>query len=278
MADIIAWMQQTFEWSKHMDGDTEFWVARELMPLLGYDKRERFLDTIIRAQQSCEASGKSIPDHFFPAPGKTSLKGGRPKEDFFLTRYACYLIAQNGDSRKPEIAHAQDYFALQTRTQELYQQRVQEDKRLAARAKLKETESKIEDTVYDRWITHPAQFATFKNSKIQALYQTTIRDLKEKRGIPSHRALADFDSEVELKAKDFVYAMTDHNIKTKNVRWQDSLTEELTSNAKATRKTLLERNIVPENLPPSEDLQKIEKRRKREQKLPDKKDFLPSWE
>ena len=149
MTDIVAWMQQTFESSKHMDGDMEFWVARELMPLLGYDKRERFLDTIMRAQQSCETSGKSVPEHFFPAPGKTSAKGGRPKKDFFLTRYACYLIAQNGDPRKPEIASAQHYFALQTRTQELYQQRVQEDKRLVARAKLKETESKIE-TVYVR--------------------------------------------------------------------------------------------------------------------------------
>jgi len=133
----------------------------------------------------------------------------------------------NWDTRKPEIAHAQNYFALQTKTQELYQQKIEEDKRLSARGKLKDTETKIEETVYFRGITTQVEFATFKDAKIQVMYGMSTQNLKKQRNIPENRALADFDNEVELKAKDFVYAMTDHNIKTKNIRWKHNLTHEL---------------------------------------------------
>jgi DNA-damage-inducible protein D len=256
-------LHQSFENSKHTQGELEFWLARELMPLLGYQKWERFLDAIKRAQQSCKSFGNTVEEHFFPEPGKTpSLVGGRPKEDYLLTRYACYLIAQNGDPRKVEIAQAQTYFALQTRRQELSDQRKMEDKRLEARAKLKESETKIEETVYHRGIHHPAEFATFKNRKIETLYKMSVRELKEKRHIPEHRALADFDSEVELTAKNFIYAMTDHNIKQQNIHGKEPMEDELVANAKTTRKALLERNIIPEELSPQKDLKLIEKQRK----------------
>lgn len=271
MIDIIEYMQKTFEDSKHTEDGVEFWIARELMLLLGYSKRERFLDTIFRAKESCQTSGKIVEEHFSPAPGKIQWTKWRPKEDYYLTRFACYLIAMNGDPRKIEISHAQNYFALQTRTQELYQKRIEEDKRLVARAKLKESESKIEDTVYSRGISQPAEFASFKDTKIQAMYGMSTRNLKVKKWIPLERALADFDNEVELKAKDFVYAMTDHNIKTKNISWKEKLTQELVANSKSTRKAMLERWIVPEDLKAQEDLKAIESRRKNEKALIDKK-------
>ncbi len=137
---------------------------------------------------------------------------------------------------------------------------------MEARAKLKESEEKIEETVYNRWIILPIEFATFKNKKIQTLYNMSVKQLKEKRWIPNRRALADFDSEVELKAKDFVYAMTDYNIKDKDIKWKARLNNELVSNAKVTRQAMLKRWITPEELLPQEDLKIIEKKRLEEQK------------
>lgn len=233
-------LHQSFENSKHMHGELEFWLARELMPLLGYKTWQKFEEALSRAQQSCKSLWNIVEEHFLPAPVKTpSLEGGRPAKDYLLTRYACYLIAQNGDPRKIEIAQAQTYFALQTRRQELADQRRMEDKRLEARAKLRESETKIEETVYHRGIHHPAEFATFKNKKIETLYKMSIRGLKEKRHIPEHRALADFDSEVELTAKNFIYAMTDYNIKQQDIHGKDNMEDELVANAKTTRNAFI---------------------------------------
>jgi DNA-damage-inducible protein D len=171
MDPILLQIQQNFESIKKISDDTEkteFWSARDLMPLLGYSRWQAFIETIERAKNACKTSGQLIENHFLQAPVKRS--GGRPKEDYFLTRYACYLIAQNGDPRKPQIALAQTYFATQTRKQELLELREKENKRLEARAKLKNTEDKIESTVYQRGIRLPVEFATFKNKHIEALY------------------------------------------------------------------------------------------------------------
>jgi len=254
----------------------EFWSARDLMPMLGYSTWRQFAEAIERAKEACKISNQSIEIHFLLAPAKSS--GGRPQEDFFLTRYACYLIAQNGDPRKPQIALAQTYFATQTRKQELLEKREYEDKRLEARAKLKDTERKIESTVYERGIRLPVEFATFKNKHIEALYGGIMASqLKRIRKIPTGRSLADFDTHVELKAKDFALAMTDHNIKDKNIRGKEAMNNEVVKNSKATRQTLLSRGIRPENLQPEEDLKSIESRRKKEEKqLGDKKLILKS--
>ena len=250
----------------------EFWSARDLMPMLGYVKWQKFVEAIERAKQSCKISGQTVENHFLPAPVKST--GGRPKEDYFLTRQACYLIAQNGDPRKPQIALAQTYFATQTRKQELLENREKEDKRLEARVKLKDTERKIESTVYQRGIQLPIEFATFKNKHIEALYGgIQVVQLKRIRNIPTGRSLADFDSHVELRAKDFALAMTDHNIKEKDIRGKEAMSNEVIKNSKATRQTLLSRGIRPEHFKPEEDLKQIENRRKKEEKqldLPNK--------
>lgn len=268
MDQTLLQIQQNFESIKKTSEDTEkteFWLARDLMPLLGYSKWQTFVEAIDRAMEACKASNQAVEAHFLPAPVKSS--GGRPKEDFFLTRYACYLVAQNGDPRKAQIALAQTYFATQTRKQELLEQREKENKRLEARAKLKDTEKKIESTVYERGIKLPVEFATFKNKHIEALYGgIAAGDLKRKRNIPSGRSLADFDSHVELRAKDFALAMTDHNIEDKNIRGKEAMNNEVVKNSKATRQTLISRGIRPELITPEEDLKKIEIRRKKEQK------------
>ncbi|MFA5855040.1 MAG: DNA damage-inducible protein D [Candidatus Gracilibacteria bacterium] len=237
MDQALTQIQDNLESIKRMTQDEnpmEFWSARDLMPMLGYSTWRQFSEAIDRAKEACRLSHQPMENHFLPAPAKSS--GGRPQENIFLTRYACYLIAQNGDPRKPEIALAQTYFATQTRKQELLEQREYENKRLEARAKLKETESKIESTVYQRGITLQVEFATFKNRHIEALYGgISAAQLKKMRKIPQGRSLADFDSHVELKAKDFALAMTDHNIKEKDIRGKEAMNIEVVKNSKATR-------------------------------------------
>ncbi|MBI5140141.1 MAG: DNA damage-inducible protein D [Candidatus Vogelbacteria bacterium] len=267
MDKALLQIQMNLESIKKMSEDTttEFWLARDLMLILGYSTWRQFHEAIGRAKESCETGSQVVENHFLPAPAKST--GGRPKEDYFLTRYACYLIAQNGDPRKPQIALAQTYFATQTRKQELLEQREGENKRLEARAKLKETENKIESTVYERGIRLPIEFGSFKNKHIEALYGgLSAVDLRKRRKIPIGRALADFDTHVELKAKDFALAMTDHNIKDKNLRGSHQMTAEVVKNSRTTRQALLSRGIKPEDLKAEEDLKKVASRRSKEEK------------
>lgn len=268
MDKVLTQIQQNLESIKRVTQDEhpmEFWSARDLMPMLGYVKWQKFAEVIERAKESLKVTGQLAENHFLPAPVKSS--GGRPGEDYFLTRQACYIIAQNGDPRKPEIALAQTYFATQTRKQELVEQREYENKRLEARVKLKDTERNIESTVYQRGIRLSVEFATFKNKHIESLYGgIPASQLKKIRKIPVGRSLADFDTHVELRAKDFALAMTDHNIKEKNIRGKDALNNEVIKNSKATRQTLLSRGIRPEHLKPEEDLKLVEARRKKEEK------------
>lgn len=268
MKDLKRIAQTAFEDIKIIDEEWfEFWSARDLMKTLWYIKWQKFVWVIEKAKISCNNSNQQIENHFLPEPVKTSKQWWRPKENYLLTRYACYLIAQNWDPRKLEVSLAQSYFANQTRKLELAEQEIEENKRFNAREKLKKSEKQIEDTIYNRWIKLPVEFATFKNKWIQALYNCSVKQLKKKRWIPENRALADFDNEVELKAKDFAYAMTDHNIKDKNISWKKNLENELQDSSKITRDALLKKWIKPEMLGPQEDLKQIEKRRKTQKQL-----------
>jgi len=271
--DLTKIVQKRFEDIKNQDETWfEFWSARDLMKPLWYKEWRKFSNVIEKAKISCQNNNRNIEDHFVPKDKMVNLGSWSQRniEDFFLTRYACYLVALNGNSRIEEIALIQEYFATQTRKQEVQEQRIEDEKRLEARKKLKENERKIEETVYQRWIIQPVEFATFKNKWIEALYNLSVKSLKQKRWIQKNRALADFDTEVELRAKDFIYAITDHNIKQKNLNWKTSLENELVDNSKATRKTLIDRDIIPENLEKQEDLKLIEKRREKEKLLKNK--------
>lgn len=230
--------------------DLSFGLQGNLWLALGYKKWERFSLVIWKAKENCEKSFWNIEENFidekefFQEAGKTSI-WWRPRENYLLTRYACYLIALNSDARIFEVSLAKTYFATQTRKLELKEQEIENEKRLEARKKLKQSEEQIEKTIYERWIKLPAEFATFKNKWIEAFYNISVKKLKEKRKIPEKRALTDFDTEVELRAKDFIYAVTYHNIKKKQLKWKVILENELVENSKATRKTLIERDIFP---------------------------------
>ena len=248
---------------KKMMGDLEYWSARELYTLLGYKEWRKFSGAIDRAKDSCKAQNFNIDNHFVGA-AKVILAGKGAEhtiQDILLTRYACYLIAQNGDPRKSEIAMAQMYFATQTRRQELLQQEIEDKKRIISRKKLEDREKEIRGTVYARGIARSIEFASFKDHHIQGLYGgITTKQLKHKRNIPDKRPLADFDSDVELRAKDFALSMTDHNIKAKNMYGREKLNREALENSKAARKALLSRDIIPEKLSPQEDIKKVSKK------------------
>lgn len=265
MNDIKIISNALFESIKQTTEDNlEYWSARDLMVVLEYKKWDKFSNVINKAKKSCENSNQNIEHHFLQS-GKVIVGGKGAQQnidDLLLTRYACYLIAQNGDSTKEAVAFAQTYFALQTHRQEILQQRLKENERLEKREQLKDIEDKIEETVYQRGIEEPWQFAKFKDEHIKALYGgLSTKQLKKMRNIPEKRPLADFDNAIELGAKFLSYALTDKNIVDRNLQGETELTKEATENANAIRNTLLSRGVTPE-----EDIKKIQKQREKEAK------------
>lgn len=260
--DLIHSLTDTFEaHAQQLENGTEYWLARDLQHLLGYTKWDNFLNVVSKARTACEVSGHLIPDHFADVGKMVDLGSGsvREVEDLMLTRYACYLIAQNGDPRKQEIAFAQTYFAVQTRRAEIIEQRLIEAERISARKKLSETEKELSQVIYEQTGGNQ-DFALIRSKGDHALFGKTTQAMKSQWKVPENRPLADFAPTIILKAKDFAAEITIFNAKQNRMASENEISSEHVTNNKAVRKTLLARGIRPEALPAAEDVKKVERR------------------
>ncbi|MCQ5130327.1 DNA damage-inducible protein D [Butyricicoccus faecihominis] len=274
---LISKYKQTFDSIMHIEDGVEFWFARELQEVLGYKTWEGFADTITRAQNACSNSGVKTDDHFRDVSKMVAIgsKAQRDIGDIMLTRYACYLIAQNGDPRKTEIAFAQTYFALQTRKQELIEQRLDAMNRLQLREQLKTAEKRLSQNIYERGVDDRG-FGRIRSKGDAALFGGhTTDEMKYRYHVKDGRPLADFLPPVTIAAKSLATEMTNLNIDEKDLRGEDHITHEHVQNNRSVRQMLGTRGIRPESLPPAEDIKKLERRVKSEEKKLAKSETLP---
>ena len=269
--EVVKQLYSAFENAAHTKEGVEFWYARDLQSLLGYSQWRNFEQVIEKAKTACKNIGQEVADHFADISKMVELGSGSEREiaDVALTRYACYLIAQNGDPSKDPIAFAQTYFAVQTRKAELIEQRLADVDRLVARVKLTRSEKTLSGIIYER-LEDDKCFARIRSKGDAALFGgLSTADMKARLGVPTGRPLADFLPTITVKAKDFANEITSFGIKRDDLRSEDSITSEHVKNNRDVRKLLADRNIRPESLPPAEDVRKLERRVKAEQrKLP----------
>ena len=265
---MIKKLTSNFEFASNKSTEgIEFWYARELQHLLGYKEWRNFQNIILKAKTACEISGFEVKDHFVEVNKMVEIGSNAKKEieDIMLTRYACYLIAQNGDPKKEQIAFAQTYFAVQTRKAELIEERMLESERVQARQKLKYTESELSKLIYEQTGGNN-NFGLIRSKGDQALFNHTTAQMKKKYNIKNSKPLADFMPTILLKAKDFATEITIHNTRENNFKSESQISNEHITNNKTVRDTLISRGIVPENLPPMEDVNKVERKLKTEDK------------
>lgn len=251
-----------------IEENIEFWYARDLMQLLGYSRWENFENAIRRAIESCETTQIEVLDHFREVTKMVTLGSNAKREikDYMLTRYACYLIAMNGDTSKEEIAFAQSYFAVQTRKRELIEERIAYIERTQARNRLKESEKRLSQNIYERGVDDVG-FARIRSRGDQALFGGyATKEMKEKLNVKDNRPLADFLPTLTIAAKNLATEMTNYNVEEKDLQGEVAITNEHVQNNTEIRKMLGGRGIKPEELPPAEDIKKLERRTKSQDK------------
>jgi DNA-damage-inducible protein D len=261
---LIAHLHSQFEGIARVwpGTETEFWLARDLQDVLGYAQWRNFQAVIEKATTACKNAGYEPADHFADISKKVELGSGAMREidDIALTRYACYLIAQNGDPDKDPIAFAQTYFAVQTRKQEIIEQRLGEIERLSARKKLTSSEKELSGIIFER-LGEGQGFGRIRSKGDRALFGgNTTDEMKSRLGVPRGRALADFLPTITIKAKDFANEITNFSIKRDDLRSEPAITDEHVQNNQDVRQLLTNRDIRPEALPPAEDIKKVERR------------------
>lgn len=278
--EVITKLHSQFEDLVHTEQDSavEFWFARDLQEQLEYTSWQNFTKVIEKAKVACQTSGTAVADHFNDIIKMVTLGSGAQREidDMMLTRYACYLIAQNGDPAKEAIAFAQTYFAVQTRKQEIIESRLAEVERLMARHKLSASEKELSAVIFER-LGDGQSFGRIRSKGDQALFGgLTTQDMKNKLGVPDSRPLADFLPTITIKAKDFANEITVFKTKQDDLKSEPAITKEHIQNNSDVRQLLMKRDIVPEKLPADEDLKKVERRLESEKKkLPKSAKPLP---
>lgn len=264
----IAELLEKFEGACFIYEGVECWSARELQVIFNYSEWRNFVNVIERAKQACVNSGADTANHFVGFNKMVELGSGseREIEDMALTRYACYLIAQNGDSNKAEIAFAQTYFAVQTRRQEIIEQRLLDIARVTAREKLTKSEKKLSGIIYERGVDDKG-FAVIRSKGDQALFGGfSTNDMKRKLGVADNKPLADHLPTLTIKAKDFASELTSHNVIEKDLKGQEQIGKEHIDNNLAVRKMLAERGVKPESLAAAEDVKKVQRRLESDEK------------
>ena len=266
--EFIIELFNKFELACYTYNDLECWSARELQDILGYSKWDNFLKVIDKAKAASNNAGEILSNHFADI-GKMVQIGSRSERkitDLALTRYACYLIAQNGDSSKSEIAFAQTYFAVQTRRQEIVEKRLLDIARVTAREKLSKSEKKLSGIIYERGVDDKG-FAIIRSKGDQALFGGfSTTEMKRKLKVLESRPLADFLPTLTIKAKDFATELTSHNVVDKNLKGEQQISKEHIENNVAVRQMLKERGVLPENLPAADDVKKIKRKLESDEK------------
>lgn len=260
--ELIQELFAQLEDAKYMNAELEYWSARDFQQILGYTKWDNFLRVITKAKEACENSGVDSSDHFADSGKMVAIGSGteRSIEDVALTRYGCYLVAQNGDASKHQVAFAQTYFAVQTRKQEIIEQRLLEVDRVTAREKLTKSEKKLSGILYQRGVDDKG-FAMIRSKGDQILFGGySTQRMKEKMGIPVAKPLADFLPTLTIKAKDFANELTSHNTEVKDLKGVDRIGKEHVDNNSAVRQMLLQRGVKPESLPAAEDIKKVKRK------------------
>lgn len=260
--ELVQSLINTFEGhAQKTEQGVEYWLARDLQHLLGYTEWRNFGMVLSKAKTACELSGHLVADHFVEVNKMVDLGSGSQREvdDLMLTRYACYLVAQNGDPKKQAVAFAQTYFAVQTRRAELIEQRLLEAERVAARKKLSQTEKDLSEVIFERTGGNQ-DFAYIRSKGDSALFGKSTQAMKAQWQVSDNRPLADFAPTIILKAKDFAAEITIFNARQHHMGTEAAIANEHVSNNRAVRDTLLQRGIRPESLPAAEDVKKLERR------------------